>query len=508
VAVGLTLALGSRHSQVAVVNSPSIDDQAPQVAAVDPAASEPQPAAEEKAAAIAAVPVAPPLPPSADDEKETAEPAPVEKKAVEPPAEPEKPAARLPLVIKRRSLRTDEELRRELILMSEVSLYQIPAASRKALTEVPKTRKVLPEEMPDFGGLPMRMGVDCQLGKDYAESLQVLSRKMRNYMASAATTDGIDTRLSARSLRSQLSKDGAETWQQPEAIPTITQMMMPEGRPARLLLVELLANITDARATAALAQRALFDLSSDVRAAAIQALRDRPREEFEPILLAGLRYPWAPAADHAAEALVALQDKEVVPTLVKMLREPDPSVPYLDSRDRLMVREVVRINHLSNCTMCHASSLVTTDPVRGRVPSPSEPLPPPVQYYDAQNGIFVRADVTYLKQDFSVPQPVAHPGPWPTSQRYDYLVRTRRASNAEKEIVRVRGLLRQGNLQEAARAVDAGRVPATALERRGEVAEMKYDQRDSVLFALRELTGKDAGYWADDWEKSLPTQKR
>jgi hypothetical protein len=502
VTLGLTLSLGSRkHVPVAVTPTEEIQ----QVAAAEPMKivepTPPAPVAEEKPA-----PVVEPAAVEAPAEQQKTEPAvaaPAEKKTVEGDAE--KQAERQPLIIKRRSSKSDEELRRELVLVSEMSLYQIPAASRKTLTEAPKTRKILPEEMPDFAGLPMRMGVDCQLGKDYADSLQVLSRKLRTYMAAASSQDQNDTRLDANALRKQLlggispervdkrmaaafRRNGADPakdaergiWSQAEAVPTLTQMLMPESRPARLLLIDLLANIPDTRATVALAQRALYDLSSDVRAAAIQALRDRPREEFEPILLGGMRYPWAPVADHAAEALVALQDKEAVTKLVALLREPDPSGTFRDSQDRVMVREMVRINHLSNCTMCHATAVATTDPVRGRVPSPSEPLPPPVQYYDAPGGVFVRADVTYLQQDFSVPQPVTNHGPWPRDQRYDYMVRTRPANKAEKDAARVRGL------------VDAN---------------PNYEQRESVLFALRELTGKDVGKSTENWQR-LVAQKR
>jgi hypothetical protein len=91
------------------------------------------------------------------------------------------------------------------------------------------------------------------------------------------------------------------------------------------------------------------------------------------------------------------------------------------------VREVVRVNHLRNCLLCHAPAASPADPVRGLVPNPTQPLPPPntVPYYEGQNGIFVRADVTYVRQDFSVPQPVARSGLWPAHQRYDYVVRTR-----------------------------------------------------------------------------------
>jgi hypothetical protein len=253
-----------------------------------------------------------------------------------------------------------------------------------------------------------------------------------------------------------------------------------------LLLVELLANIKGRAASAALAQRALFDLSADVREAAVRALRDRPRDEYRQALLDGLRYPWPPAADHAAEALVALADREALPQLTALLKESDPAGPVsrkyrpldlatistaprakdvrdlsivalderqdgarrtslLDEPHNVMrpvnagptaiytVREVVRVNHLRNCLLCHAPATSPTDPVRGLVPPPGQPLPPPFStpYYEGQNGIFVRADVTYVRQDFSVPQPVARAGNWPAFQRYDYLVRTRYPTDVE-----------------------------------------------------------------------------
>ena len=113
---------------------------------------------------------------------------------------------------------------------------------------------------------------------------------------------------------------------------------MAENKPIRRLLVEVLSLISGREAGAALAQRAMFDLSAEVRQAAVQALKDRPFEEFRPILLHGLRYPWAPVNDHAAEALVALNSKEVVPDLINLLDQPDPasrwlSFPKTEQRD-------------------------------------------------------------------------------------------------------------------------------------------------------------------------------
>src|SRR5262249_13569725 len=125
-------------------------------------------------------------------------------------------------------------------------------------------------------------------------------------------------------------------------------------------------------------------------------------------------------------------------------------------REVYAVREVVRVNHLRNCLLCHPPSVATTDLVRGSVPSPGEPLGSPDDAYRARrNGTFVHADVTYVRQDFSVPQPVAKPGNWPAYQRYDYVLRTRYATEEE---------LRRAE-------------PKT------------YPQREAVRWALRELVG-------------------
>src|SRR5205814_1822941 len=103
-------------------------------------------------------------------------------------------------------------------------------------------------------------------------------------------------------------------------------------------------------------------------------------------------------------------------------------------RPALVVRELVRVNHLRNCLLCHAPSTSKLGLVQGPVPVPGEPLPPSarVYYTDPNAAALVRADVTYLKQDFSVMQPVTNHGTWPRLQRYDYLVRVRLLTPAER----------------------------------------------------------------------------
>ena len=78
--------------------------------------------------------------------------------------------------------------------------------------------------------------------------------------------------------------------------------------------------------------------------------------------------------------------------------------------------------------------------------------------YDILDNLSVRADVIYLKQDFSVLQPVANAKPWPRMQRFDYLVRKREL-----------------NAEEAARLTR---------DQRGKAETASYPQRDAVLWAL------------------------
>jgi HEAT repeat protein len=220
------------------------------------------------------------------------------------------------------------------------------------------------------------------------------------------------------------------------------------------------------------------DLSPEVREEAVNQLRGRPPEESRDLLLHALRYPWAPVIDHAAEALAALGDKEAAPALVPLLDQPDPALPALIKKDKeevKLVPELVRVNHLRNCVLCHSPSLDLKDMVRGAVPAPGKPLPAPAgtpQYYETGER-FVRADVTYLRQDFSVMQPAAQPGVWPEYQRFDYLVRLRRPKPREYEAV---------------------------VQKKRPLGD---EPREAVLFALRELTGRDAGATAAAWRTAL-----
>jgi hypothetical protein len=327
------------------------------------------------------------------------------------------------------------------------------------------------------------MGMACQLGKEPAENLQAQSRHLRTYLQAATRRALGDPRPDPDRLREKLLGNPRAEWRSPDAIPALLQLLQAEDKPVRLVLVDVLAKINHRRSTQALAMRAMVDLSAEVREAALQALRDRPREDYRDLLLGGLYYPWMPVQQHAAEALVALKDKQAIAELARTLDLPPATIPFQVTQGKkklLVTRELVRVNHLLNCALCHAPSFQRGDLVRGSIPSKDRALPPPgtVPYYGG-SGQVIRADITYLRQDFSVIQPVLKTAPkWPTHQRFDYLVRTRPLTPRERK------LFEKEKLDRVVRQL-----------------------REPALFALRELTGKDLGSDPSKWRRLATMSK-
>jgi hypothetical protein len=306
----------------------------------------------------------------------------------------------------------------------------------------------------------------CQLDTFTAGEVAKLSKELRdNGFVSAPG------RRSATDLQAWCDQQDLEGT--PGTVPTLTQLLQVEDEAKRLLLVRELTRIRSADATTQLAVRAIVDLSPAVRQAALAGLEQRSSQRYLPVLLGGLRYPWPPVADHAAVALRTLHPREAVGSLVDLLDLPSPSDPVLDPKTKqYTVRQVVRLNHLRNCLLCHPPSANKDDgPIRGLVPTPGLPLP--VAYYEgpAPGSHFVRADISYLRQDFSVTLPDEHAAPWPRQQRFDFLTRLR--------------------------TVSPGSVPART------ESSSDYPQRGAVLYALRGLTGKDAGDSSTSWRKLL-----
>lgn len=422
------------------------------------------------------------MPPVAEEEekKPAAEPA--------PNPTPPKAAALAKVALKRFHQAEAEDLRKELLRVPEVSIDSRSPGSNELFQAAQQCRLThqaflgptfLTSARYDLSGLPLVVGTDAQLGKEPAEDLHAMSRKLRRCVEASIGDPRLDPRPNPDKLRESLMGGEGKEWLKPEAVPCLLQMLQAENTPVRKLLVEVLGKIPGKRATQALAMRAMVDLAPEVREAAVLALKDRPTEEFRGLLQAGLRYPWAAVVAHAAEALVALDAKESLPALAKALAEPDPSLPFTVRRGKLevhAVRELVRVNHLANCVLCHAPSLDRQELVRGAVPVRGMPLPAPSttpQYYETGEH-FVRADVTFVRQDFSVMQTVANPGQWPIHQRFDYLVRLRRATESEMRLAEKLTNQMEGS-----------------------------PQRDMLRRAVREVTGKDPGATPDEWQHLL-----
>lgn len=352
-----------------------------------------------------------------------------------------------------------------------------------------------------ISGLPFAESQDCQLEKPLAVALDLHARLLRDQIALTENTARRNHQsrvLSDRDLALVQALKMDRKRQTPDAIPAMTQILQVEALPVRLQLVEWLAGFDTPEATQALLTRAVYDISPEVRLAANTALKRLYHVGYRKQLLDALRYPWAEVAWNAAETLVAVNDQHAATELTGMLSAPNPAVPYPAKSGNMVKSEMVGVQHSRNCLLCHAPSRSRTDLVRGVVGTVVQSAGPSVLgggfssfmtggYYQptrenivalpgrlARNlttiDIVVRADVTYLRQDFSVAF-VRERGHLPRdSQRVDYMVRTREATPEE---------ITQG-------------------ERIAAEKPLQYPQRDAVLYALRTLTGNDAGQSSEE----------
>ena len=231
-----------------------------------------------------------------------------------------------------------------------------------------------------------------------------------------------------------------------------------------------------------------------MREDALQLLARRPAQEYYSEVMKAFRHPWPPIARNAAQAAIRLEMKDAVADLVTMFNEPDPAAQFTvkteDGKEKTMIRELVRINHHRNCMLCHPPLSETAfkelKEIRqiplGPVASMQDPMPPStsVLYYELRKGItLVRADITYLRQDFSVMQGVKDHGKWPAQQRFDFVVRTREATSKDRND-------------------------------RDSAATTRSPHRLAVLEALRGLTGKIGPPHAEAWqaEVAAATQRK
>jgi hypothetical protein len=362
----------------------------------------------------------------------------------------------------------------------------------------------------DVHGLPFIMGDACRLsaerGQHFLGELGMLRAAMGNPAAMA----------------SQLPNPTAQPENESAArarVAALVQVIGPEGQQMGQQMVKYLSTLSHVDATRALAKLAIFSEEDQVRQDAVAALGVRSEKDVNAILLAGLNYPWPAVAQRAADAIVKLKRTDLAPQLVDVLDLPDPRAPQTQEKDGkkvTVVRELVRVNHLRNCLLCHSPGTAATarnvplgtegPPVREveqldrkggsrlavattltvPIPLPNQQLPTPSprggygQFTQPETPL-VSFDVTYLRQDFSVKLAVADAQPWPEQQRFDFLVRTREIT--EKEARAYRDLLRP--------AKDGDLSPY---------------QRTAVA-SLRLLTGRDAEPTAAAWRSVLDKSK-
>jgi hypothetical protein len=447
-----------------------------------------------------------PTPPTPPVKKNDPPPRPPVKKNDPPP----KPASvNADAAVKKRLHASEEHLRKQLLTIPELRLFsdlEIEAFRQDANTTSSSPIQRIGQLSPLFladvrlnqamlragakAGLPLNTGPSSRMDVPTATIVQTLSKNLRSMgfvsvpgtptrvinfpgtvgvgVGQPATIDNASAEDKTHAFKAWCDSNKVEKFR--GGLATLLQMLQVEHVPTRLILVRELARVNNAGGTAALTKRALVDLSAEVREAALFALEKRPAGQYVPVLLQGLRYPWPPVADRAALALRKLKPEGVVPKLVDLLDQPDPSVPVLNASKKPVVRELVRLNHMRNCLLCHAPSADSKDGlVRGLVPTPGQPVP--VLYYEGQSGNYARADTTFLRQDFSVNLPVEAAAPWPNEQRFDFVTRVRPATRDEL----TKTTAKPGN----------------------------YPQRDAVLYALRGLTGKDGGDSSDKWREML-----
>ncbi|HMF18073.1 MAG TPA: HEAT repeat domain-containing protein [Gemmataceae bacterium] len=344
--------------------------------------------------------------------------------------------------------------------------------------------KLLIKQRADLAGLPFAMGDACRMSKETSRQFKTEIESVRN---------ALDLSSPEFWKRYRPQERKADQKKPPVRIAALMQMLAAESPGVRKGLVQYLKGMEGAEATAALARLAVFSFEEEIRTAALDALEGRPEKESAGILLSGLRYPWPAVSANAAQAITTLQRKDLVPALVAFLDEPDPRAPAetkIAGRRAIVVKELVRLNHHHNCLLCHAPGNTADvyddlcrakEIVTGPVPIPDREftgygfvLPTP--------DLLVRADVTYLRQDFSLMRSVKNASPWPDLQRYDFLVRTREITDREADAYRV------------------------WREKQG--PDYRSPHHQAALHALRAITGLDAGSTSEAWRRLLAVKEQ
>ncbi len=299
--------------------------------------------------------------------------------------------------------------------------------------------KLVLSKRPDLAGLPFAMGDDCRSPEDSAMAFIEAAEAVRSSSGAA---------LVAEPEPDAEVKYDRETFYKAH-MAVASQVIPAESVAGKKSLIRGLASIPRPEATRRLARLAVYSPDKELRNAALEALAMRRSEDVADVLVSGLRYPWPGVAENAATAIVKLKRKDLIPQLEAVLDAPDPRAPKLETvagKKEAVAYELVRVNHLHNCLLCHPpvqrpDEGAETNFLSAEVAVPSIPVPDnSTAYYRPESNLLVRIDVTYLRPEFSAIQHVedwtAHA--WTSEQRFDFLLRRRVLSSAEADDLRKR----------------------------------------------------------------------
>jgi hypothetical protein len=333
----------------------------------------------------------------------------------------------------------------ELMLESAPKLTREEWASRKARTaaaalhlngkEQDAFLKAVRGSRPDLAGLPFAMGAACRTTGASAKAFKEAAESVRREKAAAL-----------------LDATGPDAGEERERfyqahLAVVAQVIPAEDFAHQRALVLALTSVPRPEATRALARLAVFATDKGTRTAAVKALAVRREGGWEDVVVSGLSYPWPAVAENAAAAIAALKRKDLASHLRTALDAPDPRGPrteVVDGRKETVAYELVRVNHLRNCLLCHAPAergATPTEALVAEVPVPTMPVPDTRSGYgQSGSNLLVRIDVTYLRHDFSAVQMVNDwtAEAWGAKQRFDFLLRRRVLTPNEEADLRTR----------------------------------------------------------------------
>jgi hypothetical protein len=328
--------------------------------------------------------------------------------------------------------------------------------------------KAMLKARPDLAGLPFAMGKKCRTGQEEMTQFKEMAEEAH----CRTRTEWINT------LHKKAEKDGCLCRAAHTQIAAMKQIKGPSGT-GDAELARYLACVPVPEATAELARLAAFSTDHGVRKEAIQSLSVRRPANSAKALSEALRYPWPQVARNAIDAIVKLKRTDLLPQLVDVLEAPDPRAPR-EEKGEVVASELVRVNHLRSCLLCHAPARVEDTkldaPLVAQMPVPWHDLPDPSRGYGRpSSNLLVRVDVTYLRQDFSVMQTVKGADPWPEKQRFDFFIRRRVINEAE--------------VADLWKRLEA--------EKRDGLSPFQH----AAYWALRDLTGRDLPPNAEAWRR-------